>query len=151
MIHPALVNGELVFMTRKGVTDVAIQAMNECDYDADEMIRLIKEGFTPIYEFISPNNKIVLHYDKPELIPINLRHRETGKYDHSFMKSNFLDLNLDENYFRSFFVHLKPRLVLRAWLFSFTPLNILVLSNSRQTTSLLCIAFLMRRPKKRTY
>lgn len=109
MIHPALVNGELVFMTRKGVTDVAIQAMNECEYDADEMIRLIKEGFTPIYEFVSPNNKIVLHYDKPELIPINLRHRETGKYDHSFMKSNFLDLNLDENYFRSFFEHLKAK------------------------------------------
>jgi len=109
MIHPALVNGEFVFMTRKGVTDVAIQAMNECEYDVDEMIRLIKEGFTPIYEFISPNNKIVLHYDKPELIPINLRHRETGKYDHSFMKSNFLDLNLDEIYFRNFFDHLKAK------------------------------------------
>jgi RNA ligase len=69
MIHPALVNGELVFMTRKGVTDVALQAMSECEYDADEMIRHIRDGFTPIYEFISPNNKIVLHYDEARLVP----------------------------------------------------------------------------------
>jgi RNA ligase len=84
MIHPALVNGELVFMTRKGVTDVALQAMRECDYDADEMIRLLKDGYTPIYEFVSPNNKIVIHYDEARLVPINLRHRETGRYEHGF-------------------------------------------------------------------
>ena len=110
MIHPALVNGELVFMTRKGVTDVAIQAMNECKYDADEMIRLLHEGFTPIYEFVSPNNKIVLHYDKPELVPINLRHRETGKYEPNFIKSNFMNMHSrGDTYFRELFDRLKTK------------------------------------------
>lgn len=88
MIHPALVNGELVFMTRKGVTDVALQAMKECEYYADEMINFIKLGFTPIYEFISPNNKIVIHYDKPRLVRLNLRHRETGEYVTNFAEKS---------------------------------------------------------------
>jgi RNA ligase len=88
MIHPALVNGELVFMTRKGVTDVAMQAMRECDYDADEMVMLLKSGFTPIYEFISPNNKIVIHYDEPRLVPLNIRDRETGTYFTNFAETD---------------------------------------------------------------
>lgn len=88
MIHPALVNGELVFMTRKGVTDVALQAMRECEYDADDMISLIKAGYTPIYEFISPNNKIVIHYDEARLVPLNLRHRETGEYSSGFSETD---------------------------------------------------------------
>lgn len=80
MIHPALVNGEFVFMTRKGVTDVALQAMKECEYDKDIMIDMLKDGFTPIYEYISPNNKIVIHYPEPKLIPINCRYMTTGQY-----------------------------------------------------------------------
>lgn len=88
MIHPALVNGELVFMTRKGVTDVALQAMRECEYDADEMVMLLKSGFTPIYEFISPNNKIVIHYDEPRLVPLNIRDRETGTYFTNFAETD---------------------------------------------------------------
>lgn len=82
MIHPALVNGELVFMTRKGVTDVALKAMKECEgkYDKDKMVHLLKEGFTPIYEYVSPNNKIVLHYPEAGLINLNLRHMEEGYY-----------------------------------------------------------------------
>lgn len=80
MIHPALVNGEFVFMTRKGVTDVALQAMKECEYDKDKMIDMLKDGFTPIYEYISPNNKIVIHYPEPKLIPINCRYMTTGQY-----------------------------------------------------------------------
>ena len=88
MIHPALVRGELVFMTRKGVTDVALQAMRECKYDADEMINLLENGYTPIYEFISPNNKIVIHYDEPRLVRLNLRHRETGEYKSGFAETD---------------------------------------------------------------
>lgn len=106
MIHPALVKGELVFMTRKGVTDVALQAMRECEYDADEMVRLIKEGYTPIYEFVSPNNKIVLHYDEAKLVPINLRKRTTGKYDHTFCR-NAMRLTQNETYARDLFAAVK--------------------------------------------
>jgi RNA ligase len=88
MIHPALIRGELVFMTRKGITDVAMQAMRECDYDADEMIEALERGFTPIYEFISPNNKIVLHYNEPRLVRLNLRHTKTGTYYSDFAETD---------------------------------------------------------------
>jgi RNA ligase len=88
MIHPALVHGELVFMTRKGVTDVALQAMKECEYNADEMIALLQNGFTPIYEFISPNNKIVIHYNEARLVPLNLRDMRTGTYFSGFSETD---------------------------------------------------------------
>jgi RNA ligase len=80
MIHPALINGELVFMTRKGVTDTALQAMEEVRYDKDEMVMMLKMGLTPIYEYVSPNNRVVVHYDRPHLIHLATRENVTGRY-----------------------------------------------------------------------
>lgn len=80
MIHPAMVNGEFVFMTRKGVTDTALQAMRETVFEKDRMIAWMADGWTPIYEFTSPNNRIVVEYEKPELRLLALRNNLTGKY-----------------------------------------------------------------------
>lgn len=81
MIHPAMANGVPVLMTRKGVSPTAIQATIECDVPWDEMIKYMKMGITPIYEYISPNNRIVLDYDRPSLEIIGLRYNLTGQYE----------------------------------------------------------------------
>lgn len=80
MIHPALIRGELVFMTRKGVTDTALQAMRECDYNPDMMVNLLKLGVTPMFEYVSPNNRIVVNYDRPQLIHLASRSTTGGLY-----------------------------------------------------------------------
>lgn len=92
MVRPVLVNGEVVPMTRMGHTvpmtrmghtDVARQAFDEIDYDFpdDKAMRgYLNDNLTPIYEFVSPNNKIVLEYDKPRLILLAVRDNFTGEY-----------------------------------------------------------------------
>jgi RNA ligase len=80
MIHPVLLNGQIVPMTRKGDTEVALQAFDECDVPYEEMHRYLVNGFTPIYEFVSPANQIVVPYEKPELRLLAVRHIITGTY-----------------------------------------------------------------------
>lgn len=81
MIHPAYVRGELVFMTRMGVSAPSVQALkvatqSVCDLCAD----MIAAGFTPIFEYTSPDNRIVLAYEKSELTLLAVRHIRTGAY-----------------------------------------------------------------------
>ena len=83
MIRPVMVNGEVLPMTRMGHTDVARQAFDEIDYDFpdDKNFRsYLNDNLTPIYEFVSPNNKIVLEYDRPRLILLAVRDNFTGEY-----------------------------------------------------------------------
>lgn len=47
------------------------------------------EGYTCDFEFVSPKYKIVLEYEKPQLILLGVRHNETGEYvPHSELFSN---------------------------------------------------------------
>lgn len=80
MIHPVYLGGQIVLMTRKGWTDTAKQCERECDVPYDEMDHWLSQGFTPIYEYVSPNNQIVIPYEKPELRLLAIRHIYTGKY-----------------------------------------------------------------------
>lgn len=80
MIHAAFLNGQIVPMTRKGVTEVAMQAFDECDVPYDEMHGFLSNGATPIYEFVSPANQIVVPYEKPELRLLAVRDMLTGRY-----------------------------------------------------------------------
>lgn len=45
-----------------------------------EVERLTKLGYTLNFEFVSPKNRVVIFYDKPKLILLNVRHNETGGY-----------------------------------------------------------------------
>jgi len=40
----------------------------------------IKRGYSPIFEFVSPRNQIVLLYEKPSLVLLALRHNFDGHY-----------------------------------------------------------------------
>lgn len=44
------------------------------------LTELAKDGYTVNMEFVSPNNRIVLGYEKPDLVILNVRNTETGEY-----------------------------------------------------------------------
>jgi T4 RnlA family RNA ligase len=47
---------------------------------AERALELAKDGFTCNFEYVAPNNRIVLNYAKKDLILLNVRHNETGEY-----------------------------------------------------------------------
>ena len=86
MIHPAILDEDrLVFMTKKGHTEVAEKAEKYFlgDPRYSEFMRgMIKVmGFTPIFEFTGPSQRIVLNYgDTHQLTLLALRVTDTGDY-----------------------------------------------------------------------
>lgn len=83
MVHPVLLDRRLFFHTRKGHTDVAKKAERHVlstpgiDYQGLSHMA-IKGGFTPIFEFTSPNNRIVLRYEEDALTLLAMRHMVSG-------------------------------------------------------------------------
>ena len=83
MIHPILLERRLFFHTRKGHTDVAKKAERfvlstpERDYQGF-CIDAIKSGWTPIFEYTGPNNRIVLRYEYEDMTLLALRHTVNG-------------------------------------------------------------------------
>lgn len=83
MVHPVLLGRRLFFHTRKGHTDVAMKAERHVlsspgiDYQGFSHTA-IKAGFTPIFEFTSPNNRIVLRYEEDTLTLLAMRHMVSG-------------------------------------------------------------------------
>lgn len=81
MVHPCMVKGELTFMTRMGVTPQSKAALSIAD---DSVLRLSKygldAGMTVLFEFTSPDNRIVIGYDKPGLTLLAVRDNRTGRY-----------------------------------------------------------------------
>lgn len=91
MIHPGFIwKGhieagrkikQLRFMTRAGITDVSQHAekyltgpiMGFC-------VQCETFGITPIFEFVSPQNRIVIKYEESELVYLGAREKETGRY-----------------------------------------------------------------------
>lgn len=46
----------------------------------EELRQIEVAGYTTNMEYVSPTNRIVLSYEKPELVILNFRNRETGEY-----------------------------------------------------------------------
>lgn len=81
MIHPAIVDGALVLMTRIGRTDVAVKAERHLTDDLEMGLRhVLSTGITPIFEFTAPDNRIVIRYDKSELTLLAAREMVSGRY-----------------------------------------------------------------------
>ena len=83
MTHALEVGGDIVLASRMGWdTEQAIQAttkMNKLPFK-DEIAREIREGRTPIFEYIGPNNPVVIQYAHEDLVYLWSRDRKTGKY-----------------------------------------------------------------------
>lgn len=81
MVHPAMVAGQMVFMTRMGGTAQADLAMSHATPNLLAMCRsLIADGITPIFEFTSEMNRVVLAYNRPSLTLLAGRDMTTGAY-----------------------------------------------------------------------
>lgn len=93
MIHPAIVNNDLVFMTRMGRTEHAIRA----ERHLNDRVRhfcydLLLGGFTPIFEWVSPDNQIVLPYEDDRLIMLAIRTNHNGRYMNRKCVNDWADL-----------------------------------------------------------
>lgn len=83
MIHSAIVDGEVVFMTRMGRTDVARKAERHLTDRINYMSSLLLNAShpaTPIFEWTAPDNRIVVRYEESALTLLAIRRHEDGFY-----------------------------------------------------------------------
>ncbi|EEE38142.1 putative RNA ligase (Rnl1) [Rhodobacteraceae bacterium KLH11] len=81
MIHPAIVGGEMVFMTRMGISTQSRAAWSVAGPEVKALCAdMIATGFTPVFEFTSPENRVVLAYEVSQLTLLAIRHLRTGAY-----------------------------------------------------------------------
>jgi RNA ligase len=81
MIRPVRLPGTIRLATKMGVTDIAVEAEKLLsDYQYYWLDDMMKDGFTPIFEYVAPTNKIVVSYSEPKLILTAMRNTVTGNY-----------------------------------------------------------------------
>lgn len=81
MIHTAMINGELRLCTRMGITDHALEAEKLLTPEQKTALtNFVIAGYTVIFEYVAPTNRIVISYDKPELILLAIRYTYNGSY-----------------------------------------------------------------------
>lgn len=79
MIHPAMVDGQLRFMTRMGCTDHAAKAERHLTEDIREWC-FANLDLTPIFEWTAPDNRIVVSYPDSRLTLLAVREIASGHY-----------------------------------------------------------------------
>lgn len=85
MLRPLKIDGEIRWATKMGFSDVALQAQEFWDNNATKpLYNYINDcldfGTTPLFEFTSPDNKIVIGYDETQIRILGCRINETGEY-----------------------------------------------------------------------
>jgi RNA ligase len=84
MIRPVVVDGYLRLATKMGVTSVAMQAEEWLAKQSVEykewLWTCVEAGITPIFEWVSPFNQIVLAYEKADLVLLACRRNVSGEY-----------------------------------------------------------------------
>ena len=85
MVRPLNIGGGIRWGTKMGITDVSMQA--ELFVQANPQISynsyaksMIVMGLTPIFEWVSRSNRIVLDYEEDALILLAARDNKTGEY-----------------------------------------------------------------------
>lgn len=83
LIVPVDINDEIRLGTKAGITDVSIQCEKELNLHEDfylEIGFMLRLGLTPIFEYTSPTNRIVIKYEGAQLTLIAVRDTVTGEY-----------------------------------------------------------------------
>jgi len=93
MLRPLLINGGVRWGTKMGVTDTAMQAevfaARHLKYNNFSM-KLIQEHKTPLFEYVGPENRIVLEYAQENLILLAVRDNHSGEYeDYSMVAADY--------------------------------------------------------------
>lgn len=83
MVHPFIYGDQLLWMTKMGPTDTArragVWAAEHPEFE-DISRDLLQNGYTPIYEWVSPEDRIVVKYAEPSLYLTAIRDTVTGEY-----------------------------------------------------------------------
>lgn len=106
MVRPFWLDGHAVrWATRKGESDTINflrkdfpDMFGEDSYDChsqryQQMFFQLQNNYTPIYEYVGPNNKHVVSYDKPRLILLAVRDNHSGQYFNIHDKEMFMYAN----------------------------------------------------------
>jgi RNA ligase len=84
MIRPILINDCLRLGTKMGITDVAADAETWLTAQnpllKEWIIKRVRGNVTPIFEWVSPSNQIVLAYEEADLVYLGSRDNVTGEY-----------------------------------------------------------------------
>ena len=91
MIHPILWDDEVWFCTRMGINEISDQAATfvgdrlDPEWESkkwylDFCYDMMQSGYTPIFEWCSLSQRIVIFHDKPSLTLLAIRHMNTGEY-----------------------------------------------------------------------
>jgi RNA ligase len=83
MTHALEVNGNVVLASRMGwdtEQSIAATRLMKRLGMLEAVEREVKEGRTPIFEYVGPNNPVVIHYPKEDLVYLWSRDRKTGLY-----------------------------------------------------------------------
>ena len=90
MIHPIVAGQMVMFCTRMGITDVSANAQtyamelgmhtDDKPWYEDFCYDLAKSGLTPMFEWCSRKNRIVLDYPNDQLVLTAIRVNRTGEY-----------------------------------------------------------------------
>lgn len=83
LITPVLIGGAVVFKSKKSFySDVAVEANSNVPEQVYQFsLEFCKDNFTPIFEYTSPNNRVVIDYGtEPEFVLLALRNNVTGEY-----------------------------------------------------------------------
>lgn len=87
MIAAFLLNDTLTYHTKGGVSRQAMAAGLAAPKNVHALARAaIEKGYTPIFEWTGPENRIVIAYDVSQMRLLTLRHRETGVYNDDLAK-----------------------------------------------------------------
>ena len=100
---PVLINDKVFWKSKKTFySDIAI-AMQKVyegwsEEDKEELMIVLKNGYTPIYEYVAPDNQVVIFYDKPELVYLHDRNIKTGQYNSNamFLKNPWIGMTKEE-------------------------------------------------------
>jgi RNA ligase len=83
MSHPIIFDGEVRWCTKMGLTEIAeyMDKFAERNPKYNSFAReCFAEGYTPLFEYVGPHNKVVLDYKEENMILLAVRHMITGEY-----------------------------------------------------------------------
>lgn len=86
MIHPLFVNGQLIWSTKMGETQISPLVDHfietyKCQHIVDFVNYCHTVNCTPIFEFTSLENRVVVRYERPALTLLAIKHNYTGRYE----------------------------------------------------------------------
>lgn len=83
MITPLIINDDVRWATKMGLTDIGL-LVDKFVASRPHYVRFAQachfSGWTPIFEYVAPHNRIVLPYQEENLVLLAMRHNINGTY-----------------------------------------------------------------------